>query len=260
VLEQEWLRQGWLYPEGMLRLRANIHVTQSALSRTIDLLHGSRDDIYSFTHALMYLRDFNLFPRSLPRQSECILAEAEGMLARCLDEQDYDLAGEVLLAWPLTGESWSPAAAFAFRVLYNVEKAAGFLPTPATRIDRIKDLDTDSGRKYFLAAAYHTVYVMGLLSSAALAPDRRPPVNIPKVAVRAGAFDAVSACLYPDDHQAHWQEELEKLEPAERESLAGFLLCIARSSAAISPRSKDYLLWEAISVSPTIPSPVRRLR
>jgi hypothetical protein len=51
------------------------------------------------------------------------MAEAEVALARCLDEQDYDLAGEVLprivrsedfLAWPLSSRSWSAAASFGF--------------------------------------------------------------------------------------------------------------------------------------------------
>jgi hypothetical protein len=227
MIEQEWLRQSWLYPEGLPRLRSNAQIASSALTRTIDLLHGSREDIYSFTHALMYLRDFNLFPRTLPRQRECILAEAEGMLARCLDEQDYDLAGEVLLAWPLTGESWSPAATFAFRVLCNVEKETGFLPSSTTRIDRSKRPETESSRRHQLTNGYHTVYVMGLLCAAALEHNRRPPVHLPKVAARAGAFDAVSECLYPDDCKAHWQDELKKLDPTERESLADFLLSIA---------------------------------
>jgi len=76
----------------------------------MDLLNGSRDDVYAFTHALMYVTDFNIRPRRLPRRRAAILAEAEAALARCLDEQDYDLGGEVLLAWPLTGRSWSPGS------------------------------------------------------------------------------------------------------------------------------------------------------
>ncbi len=227
MLEQEWLKQSWLYPEGLPRLRANAQLNYCALRRPIDLLHGRREDVYCFTHALMYIRDFNLYPRPLPRGRDELLAEAEGMLARALDEQDYDLAGEILLAWPLTGEAWSPAAAFAFRVLCRVEREAGFLPAPATRLDRIRELDPGLRRKYFHATAYHTVYVMGLLCAAALAPDRRPPVAIPKVPVRAGAFDAVFNCFDPDDRKAHWQQEMDELTPAERESLAEFLLAIA---------------------------------
>jgi len=226
MLEQEWLRQSWLYPEGLVRLRTTPTVTNSALNRTMDLLHGTREDVYCFTHALMYITDFNLYPRSLPRCRQTLLAEAEGMLARCLDEQDYDLAAEVLLTWPLTGEVWSPAAAFAFRVIAKVQSAAGFLPAPTTRIARMKSLDKQTGSKYFLATAYHTVYVMGLLCAASLSPDRRPPQRIPKGTVKAGAMDAVLQHIDSETRRAHWQEELDELESAERESLADFVLGI----------------------------------
>ena len=226
MLEQEWLRQSWLYPEGLVRLRTTPMVTNSVLNRTIDLFHGTREDVYCFTHALMYLTDFNLYPRSLPRCRQAILAEAEGMLARCLDEQDYDLAAEVLLAWPLTGETWSPAAAFAFRVISRVEKAAGFLPAPTTRIARMKSLNKQTGSKYFLATAYHTVYVMGLLCAASLSPDRLPPQRIPKGPVKAGAMNAVLEHIDPETRRAHWQEEFDELEPAEREPLADFVFSI----------------------------------
>jgi hypothetical protein len=226
ALEQEWLRQGWLYPEGLPRLRSNTNITNSSLNRTIDLLYGSREDVSGFTRALLCLRDFNLFPRPLPKPRECILAEAEGMLARCLDEQDYDLVAEVLLAWPLTGDDWSPAAAFAFRVLCNFENA-NVIPPAATSIDRIKSPEIQSGRRQYVATNYHHVYLMGLLAAATLAPGKRPPLGIPSVYARSGAFEAVFECFYPDDHKAHWQEELETLQPAERESLAEFLLNIA---------------------------------
>lgn len=225
ALEQEWLRQGWLYPEGLSRLRTNTHITSSSLNRTIDLLHGTRDDIAAFARALTRLRDFDLFPRPLPRQRDCLLAEAEAMLARCLDEQDYDLAAELLLAWPLTGDDWSPAAAFAFRVLCNFESATG-LPA-ATSIDRIKRPATEAGQKHLVAATWHSVYTMGILAAAALAPGKCPPRAIPAATVRSGAFEAVLDCFYPGDHKAHWQQELETLNPAECESLSGFLLNIA---------------------------------
>jgi hypothetical protein len=57
----------------------------------MDLLNGSREDIYVFPHALMYVTGFNVCPSRLPRPKTMILADAEAALARCLDEQDYDL-------------------------------------------------------------------------------------------------------------------------------------------------------------------------
>jgi hypothetical protein len=80
----------------------------------MDLLSGSREDIYAFTHALMYVTGFNISPWRLPRARAVILEEAEAALGRCLDEQDYDLGGELLLAWPLTRATCSAAAAFGF--------------------------------------------------------------------------------------------------------------------------------------------------
>jgi hypothetical protein len=82
--------------------------------------------------------------------------------------KDYDLGGEVLLAWPLTGKTWSPAATFGLQVLTQVEDKAGFLPSPGTRLDRLNTLQGDERTDYLLATAYHTAYVMGLLSAAAL--------------------------------------------------------------------------------------------
>ena len=208
VLEQEWLRQGWLYPEGMRRLRGGPHIAASPLGRPIDLLYGSREDVTGFTRAVMAMTDFNLFPRPLPRSRDVLLAEAEAMLARSLDEQDYALSAEILLAWPLTGESWSPAAVFAFRVLSRAYPIAAITKT----------LDPE---------ARHTVYAMGMLCAASLADQRMPPVRLPQTTVRAGAFDAVLDCIDMDERRSSWQEELDELASRECDPLAEFLLSIA---------------------------------
>jgi hypothetical protein len=223
VLEQAWLLARWRGASGA-RSRAPAAERDSVLNRPMDLLGGSRDDIYAFTHALMYVTDFNIRPRRLPRPRAAILPEAEAALARCLDDQDYDLGGEVLLAWPLTGPSWSAAAAFAFRVLARVEDQAGFLPTPATRIARLKELEGGDRANYLLATSYHTVYVMGLLCAAALRPGRTPPSVIP--AARGGA-EPLLDMLDGDGHSAHWREEFDRLAATERDALAGFLFAVA---------------------------------
>jgi Domain of unknown function (DUF6895) len=84
----------------------------------------------------MYVARFDQRLPRLPRPRRAILLEAESALARCLDEEDYDLSGELLLSWPLTAASWSAGATFGFRVLARVEDTAGFLPTASTRIER----------------------------------------------------------------------------------------------------------------------------
>ncbi|HZD49428.1 MAG TPA: hypothetical protein VE178_11860, partial [Silvibacterium sp.] len=121
ILEQEWVATGWYQPKPGRRQTSPPTARRSILAQPMDLLACTRDDIYAFTHALMYVTDFNLMPALLPRRRGLILSEAEALLAYSLDEQDYDLSGEVLLSWPLTGKSWNAASVFAFHVLAHVE-------------------------------------------------------------------------------------------------------------------------------------------
>lgn len=225
ALEQAWLLKGWDndWPAHDQPWHA---VCDSVLNRPMDLLSGSRDDVYAFTHALMYVTDFNISARRLPRHRNVICAEAEAALARCLDEEDYDLAGEILLTWPLTGNSWSAAAAFGFRVLASVEDQAGFLPTASTRIQRLDGLEGEKRESYFLATAYHTIYVMGLLCAAVLQPGGRPPSRIPVRGAVRGSAEHMFSVVDSGTRKAHWTQEFEKLTALERDALAPMLLDI----------------------------------
>lgn len=223
MLEQEWALGLW--NPGAASCRSE-YARLSALGRQMDLLAGTRDDVYAFTHALMYVTDFGARHVRLPRSKDAVSADAEAALARCLDEQDYDLGGEVLLAWPLTGVAWSPAATFGFHVLASVEEQAGFLPSSSTRVERLAKLSGDERSDHLLATAYHTAYVMGLLCAAALLPGRTPPATIPR---RRGARGSASKLLpFLDCETApHWRVEFDLLTEDEQDSLAGFLLNIA---------------------------------
>jgi hypothetical protein len=233
MLEQEWLMNGWKRPRPSRVRRAPRNAWNSVLNHPTDLLNGSRDDIYAFTHALIYVTDFNIHPRPLPRERAAILAEAEVALARCLDEQDYDLAAEVLLAWPLTGRSWSAAALFGFRILAHIEDEAGFLPAPSTRLERLNSLEGSERSAYLLATAYHTVYVMGLLCAAALQPGRTPPTGISTNNVTSGSTTEILRFLEPGDRSAHWWGEFDRLAAPERDAIAGLLLNIALRRKAV---------------------------
>ncbi|MDO3627099.1 hypothetical protein [Mucilaginibacter sp. BT774] len=227
MLEQEWVKRVWTGSNEPAGKRISDMITNSALSYPVDLLHGTREDLYAFTHALMYATCFNISPWKIGKKTELILEEAEAMLARCIDEQDYDLAGELLLAWPLTGSAWSPLAVFAFQVLMRVEDEAGFLPSPATRIDTLQKLEGEKKKKYLHATAYHTVYVMGLLCSASLQTGMRPPSNIsankpsPKIPQKVLEF------LRAGNSNPHWLADFDQLEENEKNPLADLLLNIA---------------------------------
>ena len=230
ILEQEWVATGWYQPKPGRKLTSPPTARRSILAQSMDLLNCTRDDIYAFTHALMYVTDFNLIPALLPRRRALILAEAEALLARCLDEQDYDLAGEVLLSWPLTGKSWSAAAAFAFRVLARVEDKAGFLPTAGTRISEIRAREGHARTRYLLATAYHTAYVMGLLCAACLRPGHAPPIAISVAGWKPGNAAQIVRLLDADGECTHWRDEFRRLNEPERDALAGFLLSMALAS------------------------------
>jgi len=227
VLEQEWVATGWYQPKPGRRQTCPPAARRSIAAESMDLLSCTRDDIYAFTHALMYVTDFNLVPALLPRRRGLILAEAEALLAHCLDEQDYDLSGEVLLSWPLTGRTWNAASAFAFRVLANVEDKAGFLPTPSTRISEIRAREGAARTQYLLATAYHTAYVMGLLCAASLKAGYAPPSAIPIAGAKAGSAKQLLRFLDAGGECPHWREEFRQLNSLEADALAGFLLCIA---------------------------------
>ena len=81
VLEQEWLIENWSGGAHSGKRHASTAL-KSVLNFPMDLLNGSRDDVYAFTHALMYVTDFNINPRRLPRRRAEIRAEAEAALAR----------------------------------------------------------------------------------------------------------------------------------------------------------------------------------
>jgi len=226
MMEQEWIKGIWSESRTRKDQPCTPISRRSALGNSLDTLSGTREDFYGFTHALMYVTDFSLVPQCLPRPRRTILADAEAALAFCLDEQDYDLGGEVLLSWPLTGGTWSSAATFGFHILTQVEDKAGFLPSPGTRLDRLNSLQGDEQTDYLLATAYHTAYVMGLLCAAALRKGRTPPARIPLRRCSPGAAKAILKFLDGDEMRPHWREAIEGLNDGETDAIAGLLMNI----------------------------------
>jgi hypothetical protein len=198
----------------------------AAVRRCLDALTATPDDVYAFTHTLMYETDLGTRQVELPRPRVGIETEAEAALAWCLDEQDYDLAGEVLLTWPLLGWSWSSSAAFGFRCLTRVEDEAGFLPSPTISLARLRQLDGTDRSRYALAMTYHTVYVMGLLCALTLRSDQPVPAKPTGAPHCRGAAEALLAASATGLDGRHWQSTLEELSPSQRDSIAPLLLTI----------------------------------
>jgi len=228
ALEQRWVAElcGLEGPAGQPPMRAL--AAMSALGRPLDLVGANREDLHAFTHALMYLKDGRLAPKALPRPRAEVLRDAEAALVRCLADEDYDLACELLLAWPLTGARFGGWATLAWRTLAAVEDAAGLLPAPGTRLAHLGRLDERHRTDALLASAYRTTYVMGLLCAACLASGCLPPAPVREE--------------LPPGHGAggHWAAIYARLPASEREALGGFVHAVtlhravrARDAAAI---------------------------
>ena len=237
ALEQRWVAELCGINDALPGPSHYMLASMSALGRPLDLLGGSREDLYAFTHALMYLTDPHSSRKRGPRRRADLLLDAEAALARCLDDEDYDLAGEVLMAWPLTGATWSASAAFAFQTLALVEDEAGFLPSAGTKLKHLDKLGGKQRSNCLLASAYHTIYVMGLLCAASLAPGRAPPMRLcGRLSSPPGLVDEIYARLSPLDSAPHWSLAYARLAPSERSTLVSFLHSVALRRAV---RARD---------------------
>jgi hypothetical protein len=233
ALERMWIKSVWTgSPPGRAFDDA---ASSSALNHPLDLLWGTREDAYAHTHTFMYFTDFGYAPRPLPRPRSEILGESAALLARSLLLEDYDLTAEVLMAWPLTSAPWTPAAAFAFRVLAELEDSVGFLPAKNGTPEKFLHLAGSERTKYALAAAYHTVYVMGMLCALSLRPGSAPPIEIAGSVVPAKVIDELSSMI--PEAETPWRHTFRRLQPSDQRTLAPFLLDLALLSRG---RSHDF--------------------
>ena len=229
VLEQAWLRRLGGESPGAVDLRLP---ARSILAGPLDALSSTPDDVYAFTHALMFASDLGARPARLPRKGAGIAADAEAALARCLDDQDYDLGGEVLLTWPLLRRRWSAPATFGFHCLARVEDEAGFLPAPVLSLDDLAGLSGEERTRRALALSYHTVYVMGLLCSLVLGSAVPPPRAVPRSRRYRCAAGALLEVQDLHTEPRHWHSVLATLDDRQRDALAPLLLTIQLRRAA----------------------------
>jgi len=222
-LEIIWLRSLWRNEIPGRELEETARKT--ALGNPIDLLNCSRDDAYALTHAVMYYTDFGNWQPPLPRPREEFLGESAAVLARALIIEDYDLAAEALMAWPLTSSVWSSAAAFGFRVLASLEDKVGFLPAGPSASKRLLELAGDEKTKYALASSYHTAYVMGMLCALSLKPGMASPFEIVGPPFSATLIEGLEAFIPKTG--AHWEQVFRSLRGNEQAALGPFLLDVA---------------------------------
>ena len=226
ALEQIWLENLWLgrCPSQVPQRRHN--VPRTTLHRPMNTLTAGRDELYAFTHALMYLSDFGVGRQRLPRDRKSILEDAEAGLARCLSDQDYDLAGELLFTWPLAGQPWTNDGILAFRVLAGLDDEYGYLPCSSNHKFCRAGLKSDEDKLQFVATSYHTVFVMGILCATIIRSEKYPTNFQP---CRSALRDQANRILPFLDGlpRQDWQDRFDECSPDEQDSLAGMLVNMA---------------------------------
>ena len=120
-MEQQWVMGKWggraAHTPGRLDVRG------TALDKPLDVLTVSREDTYALTHMLFYVSDFARSPSVCLRRSKAaVLDDVRTLVARYMRLEDYDLSGELLMAWPELAAAWDPVSGFCFRVLTATEK------------------------------------------------------------------------------------------------------------------------------------------
>ena len=245
-LEQAWMRRlAGIGQAGPTDVPA-MDLRRSILAGPLDALSSSADDRYAYTHALMYACDLGSRLPRLPRSRHAIEVDAEAALGACLDEQDFDLAGEVLLTWPLLRRGWPPAATFGFSCLAGIEDATGFLPALSVSTDKLAALAGNERTRYAVAMSYHTAYVMGLVCAISLRPGLEPRVAVPTSRRYRGATEALAVLAKGAMSTAEprqWEVRFKALTEGQREALAPLLLAI-HLRRAVSAR--DLVLVQAL--------------
>lgn len=157
VLERCWLGHLLGLPPTIRAERAALRL--SSIATPSDVLTGSRLDAYAFTHSVMYAT--HLGTRRCPpvRPAQAVLADAESLLAGAVVAGDLDLAGELLLVWPLLGVPLASSARCAFTLLAEEEQRHGTLPSLAHD-------GSDADRA--AATSYHAAVVWGVLTASLL--------------------------------------------------------------------------------------------
>ena len=233
MLERQWIMSLWNGHEPGPDF--DVAARYSVLNHSLDLIWGTREDAYAHTHTFMYFTNFGYSRRELPRPRSEVLAESGVLLARSLLLGDFDLAGEVLMAWPLTGEPWSPAAAFGFRVLAELEDRVGFLPAKNGTPAKFEHLEAEERTKYALASSYHTAYVMGMLCALALRAEDRPPTEFTGPIVPRSIIDEMLGAI--GDGDVPWRVTFDRMSQDEQRRLGAVVMDMALLSAA---RRNDY--------------------
>ena len=148
-------------------------ISLSPLGAGVDLLEATTNDAYAFTHALPYATDFGRLPLPQDVDRQNLLGIAEALAVKALDEDDFDLLAEVLMAPPILRLGWTPTLSFAWNVMERVWDEYGFVPGPGVPPASENETRTKKVRRV-LGTLYHTTFAAGLCCATMIAGQSVP--------------------------------------------------------------------------------------
>ena len=203
------LEQAWIASLSGIPTISGDAVERTALHTGIDFVFGHRDDVRSLARGIMFATDFGRrAPRSI--QGDRVSAMAESALAAALDDNDFPLMGELLLAWPLLHVAWTPVATIAFQILSRINAEGGLS------------------------------YVMGTLCAGILRAKRSPFTLPPIGGGSVTRADALLRIAESEEHRPRWVDCVASLTSERRASCEGFM------SDALLRRAMRRLDWETV--------------
>lgn len=216
MLEQEWLLLLW---KGSNNFEKNpFWEKYSSMNFELDIFSESSDGVYSLTHAIMY--SFFAKDSSPVIDINKIIMEIESLLIIYMDKQDYDIVGELLLAWALTQKPYSPIALFALDCIIRIEKRVDFLPAPNLDMAMIEGKELNERRTYIYSINYHTAFVMGLLLGGLIKSyESYNPHFDPDKSCKNHDLKRILHSEIVKEKQAHWMEFFGLLDNENKEKL-----------------------------------------
>ncbi|NML21525.1 hypothetical protein HHL16_11610 [Pseudoflavitalea sp. G-6-1-2] len=196
-------------PDGILNSRAHPIYMNTA-------------DIYSVTHALMYVTDFGRYRVPDTVDHAYINAVIDAATAHHLLSDNLDIVGELIMSAVLMGNTDSLSTGMAWELLTAMWDKFGFLPCPTFVAADFQSLSGSDATAYAFRHLYHTMYVGGILCCLLL--NEAPAVERKKKLVSTNRTALASKLKECAVHAAAFAEmnvedELEDYDPANADPL-----------------------------------------
>lgn len=208
-------------------------LSASPLGRGVDVLGVSTTDLYLLTHAAMYASDVG--QRRV--RAAITAADADAALAIALDDDNLDLACEVLWLWPMLGLPVTPTAAFGMALVEAARSRHGLVPGPDHDPIARARLSAPDQRRHDVRTSSHATLVHGMLCAALL----RHPVDAawgsawsrsdPSLGDRGGSGHSASERVEAG-RLRRWEVAHDQVDGHTRSGLAGLELTVAVRRAA----------------------------